>query len=174
MDVLRANLPRVLCVHGVDALEEPRLIKLVHILQTLEVYSKITFRRQRRRPCECACFLAEELCSAACPACQPFAACMLLVSWPSLCFISAFGWASRIHPRLGSLHSHGGATRSALCSMAVLNAASTSSTLLPPGGTILRWSPITVTTYWRRSGSFISRRRSIGSSPFALLMAGRL
>ena len=70
--------------------------------------------------------------------------------------ISASAWACPLYPRLGSLGSRGGATRSAVCSMAVVKAVSTS-TLLPLGGNALRWSPITVVSSWRRWGSFAGR-----------------
>ena len=46
---------------------------------------------------------------------------------------------------------------SAVCSTAVATAASTlSPLLLPVGGTALRWSPITIVTFWRRWRSFVS------------------
>ena len=80
--------------------------------------------------------------------------------------ISASAWASPLQPRPGSLVARGGAIRSAVCSMAVVKAVSTSSTLLPLGGNALRWSPIAVATCWRNWGSVISlrpvdRRRSL-------------
>ena len=87
--------------------------------------------------------------------------------------ISASAWASPLQPRPGSLVARGGATRSAVCSMAVVKAVSTSSTLLPLGGNALRWSPIAVATCWRKWESVISLCRSIGGGPFASL-AGRL
>ena len=83
--------------------------------------------------------------------------------------ISASAWASPLQPRPGSLVARGGAIRSAVCSMAVVKAVSTSSTLLPLGGNALRWSPIAVATCWRNWGSVISLRRSIGGGPFASL-----
>ena len=81
--------------------------------------------------------------------------------------ISASAWASPLHPRPGSLVARGGATRSAVCRMAVVKALSTSSTLLPLGGNAMRWSPIAVATYLlaqmgvSRQSSPVDRRRSL-------------
>ena len=81
----------------------------------------------------------------------------------------SFCLGTSFHPRPGNLGDRGDPTRSAVCSMVVVNAVSTSSTLLPLGGNAPRWTPITVATSWRRWGSFFSRRRSIGGGPFAFL-----
>ena len=79
--------------------------------------------------------------------------------------ISASAWASPLHPRPGSLGAGGGATRSAVCIMAVVKAVSTSSTLLPLGGNGLRYFPITVATSWAQIGAIrhsspVDRRQS--------------
>ena len=62
--------------------------------------------------------------------------------------LTAFAWASPIHPRPGSLRPRGGATSSAVCSMTVATAVSASSTMPPLGVTALRCSPTTVFTYY--------------------------
>ena len=70
--------------------------------------------------------------------------------------------ASPLQPRPGLLRSWGGMTNSAVRMMAAANAASTSSTLLSPGGFALRCLPTAVATSCRSWGSVTSRLRSTG------------
>ena len=75
---------------------------------------------------------------------------------------SASVWASPLHPRPGLLRSWGRITSSAVRMMAVANAASTSSTLLSPGGFALRCLPTAVATSCRSWGSVTRSLRSTG------------
>ena len=71
-------------------------------------------------------------------------------------------WASPLQPRPGLLRPWGGITNSAVHMMAAANAASTSSTLLVPGGFALRCLPTAVTTSYRSWGSVTRRIQSTG------------
>ena len=73
--------------------------------------------------------------------------------------------APPIQPRPGLLRSWGGITNSAVRMMAAANAASTSSTLLSPGGFALRFLPTAVVTSCRSWGSVTRRLRLTGGLP---------
>ena len=75
---------------------------------------------------------------------------------------SASVWASPLQPRPGLLRSWGGITNSAIRMMAAANAASTSSTLLSPGGFALRFLPTAVATSCRSWGAVTKLLRSTG------------
>ena len=121
---------------------------------------------QRRRPFgHYAYSVAGQLSSADCLTCQRSATSRLPLSRSLPC--SALLLSGRCPP---SPPRHTAvlwrAIISAVCSTAIATAASTlSPLLLPVGGTALRWSPITVVTFWHRWRSFVScpveRRRSL-------------
>ena len=131
-DVLRVNLPRVLYVQVLAALVEPPLVALAQILlHTLDVSFKEPVvgidtdpvdARISRRTALISCL------SWVSALCRFQAACLTAVAM----LISVSAWASPLHPRPGSLVARGGTTRSAVCSMAVVKAVSTSSTLRQP------------------------------------------
>ena len=75
---------------------------------------------------------------------------------------SASVLASPLQPRPGLLRSWGGITNSAVLMTSAVNAASTSSTLLFPGGFALRCLPTAVATSCRSWGSVTRRLRSTG------------
>ena len=75
---------------------------------------------------------------------------------------SASVWASPLQPRPDLLRSRGGITNSAVRMMTAANGASTSSTLLSPGGFALRCLPTAVATSCRSWGSATRRLRSTG------------
>ena len=70
--------------------------------------------------------------------------------------------ASPLQPRPGLLRFWGGITNSAVRMMAAVNAASTSSTLLSPGGFAMRCLPTAVATFCRSWESATRRLRSTG------------
>ena len=88
------------------------------------------------------------------------AACIAPVSACS----SASVYASLPQPRVGFLRSWGGITNSAVRMMAAADAASTSSTLLSPGGFAVRCLPTAVVTSCRSWGTVNKRLRSTGAS----------
>ena len=77
---------------------------------------------------------------------------------------SVFVWASPLQPRPGLFRSWSGIPSSAVRMMGAANAASTSSTLLSPGGFALRCLPTAVATSCRSWGSVTRRLRSTGGS----------
>ena len=86
------------------------------------------------------------------------AACIVSVAVRS----SASVWASPLQPRPGLFRFWGGITNSAVRMMAEANAASTSSTLLSPGGFVLRYPPTAGATSCQSWGSVTRRLRSTG------------
>ena len=86
------------------------------------------------------------------------AACIASVAACSSASVRAFP----LQPHPGLLRFRGGIANSAVRIMAAANAASTSSTLLSPGGSVLRCLPTAVATSCRSWGSVTRRVRSSG------------
>ena len=137
-DVLRVNLPLVLYVQELAALVEPPLVALAQILlHTLDVCFKEPFVGIGTDPVDARIFSPD----------SPHHLTVLSVSplplpgcssrgrrHANLCFCLG----SPLHPRPGSLVARGGAIHSAVCSMTVVKAVSTASTLLPLGENALK------------------------------------
>ena len=144
-DVLRANLPRVLYVQGLVELEEPPLIALAQfLLHTLVSFMK-PFLGIVADPVDARVFSPDSPHQLTLLGVGPLPLPATRLAGIAI-LISASAWVSPLHSRPGRPGVRGGATRCAVCSMAVVKAVSTSTTLLPLGVNVLSCSPITVAT----------------------------
>ena len=147
-DILPSSPRRDFYAQGLDALEKVHLIALAQILlQTLDAFIKESYVCSVADPLNVRAFLPDSSLQLT----------VLRISLvPPSDYLSrghdqvhlCFCVASPHNSRPGSLRSRGGATCSAVCSMAVAKVVFTSSTLLSLGGAAPKWSPNTVAAFW--------------------------